>query len=329
MKKFFYLALVLCMGFAMTSCDDDDELEGLVTLVVQGEHEMTADQLTVMEGEEYVLAPKLEGADSKTTFEWELDGEVISRDSVLRYTFEEAGEYLIFLSATNSHKSSIHNAYHVTVKPWMLDFEGDYWTKLIDSPQYNGQLLYGEGKDTYDWTDPITGLQGGLTRAWGGTYGFSEGGIAISNYICDSLQTHATYIYQLEVPVSNGSNNFAVVYCDASLHFDKGVSRVIRSMDICPTTYLLGVETYGDGYAKALTEAGDNMVLTITADNGKTLDVDFARDGNILKGWKHIDLSALGEVNSLSFTMDGSDKSDWGVKHPKYFAFDNVQVKMK
>ena len=95
MKKFFYLALVLCMGFAMTSCDDDDELEGLVTLVVQGEHEMTADQLTVMEGEEYVLAPKLEGADSKTTFEWELDGEVISRDSVLRYTFETLSKRLV------------------------------------------------------------------------------------------------------------------------------------------------------------------------------------------------------------------------------------------
>jgi len=100
MKKFFYLALVLCMGFAMTSCDDD-ELEGL-TLVVQGEHEMTADQLTVMEGEEYVLAPKLEGADSKTTFEWTLDGEVIGRDSVLRYTFEEAGEY----SIADCHKQS-------------------------------------------------------------------------------------------------------------------------------------------------------------------------------------------------------------------------------
>ncbi len=210
----------------------------------------------------------------------------------------------------------------------ILTFEGDQWTALVDNPQYNGPLLYGEGKDTYDWSDHITGLQGGLTRAWGGTYGYSEGGIAVSNYVCDSLEKHSNYNYQLEVPVSNGSQNFAVVYCDATLNFAKGVKRMIRSMDVCPTTYLLGVETYGDGYAKALTEAGDNMVLTITADNGAKMDVDFARDGNILKTWKRIDLSSLGKVNSLTFTMDGSDKSNWGVKHPKYFAFDNVRVVM-
>lgn len=238
MKKYLYLALALCMGFAMTSCESDDE--------------------------------------------------------------------------------------NMTI----LTFEGDQWTALVDNPQYNGALLYGEGKDSYDWADQITGLQGGLTRAWGGDYGYSEGGIAVSNYVCDSIQTHGTYTYQLEVPVSNGSNNFAVVYCDATLHFAKGVKRMIRSMDVCPTTYLLGVETYGDGYAKALTEAGDNMTLTITADNGATLDVDFARDGDILKTWKRIDLSVLGKVNSLTFTMDGSDRSSWGVKHPKYFAFDNVRVVM-
>ena len=239
MKKFFYLAIALCMGFALTSCSDDD------------------DNIAV------------------------------------------------------------------------LTFEGDEWTALIDNPQYNGPLLYGEGKDSYGWSDAKTGLSGGLTRAWGGGYGYSEGGTAISNYVCDSLQKHATYTYQLEVPVSNGSKNFAVVYCDATIKFAEGVKRVIQSMDVCPTTYLLGVETYGDGYAKALTEAGDNMTLTITADNGKTMDVDFARDGQILKAWKRIDLSALGAVNSLTFTMDGSDKSDWGVKHPKYFAFDNVRVEME
>ena len=93
MKKYLYLALALCMGFAVTSCSDDDE--NTVT----------------------------------------------------------------------------------------VDFEGEQWTAWIDNPQYNGPKLYGEGKDTYDWVDLGTGLSGGLTRAWGGTYGYSEGGTAISNYI--------------------------------------------------------------------------------------------------------------------------------------------------
>ena len=210
-----------------------------------------------------------------------------------------------------------------------LTFEGEEWTALIDNPQYGGPLLYPKGDNAvlYTWKDKKTGLSGGVTNGYGDLQ-YWGGGTAISNYVDDSIKEHNTYTYQLAVPVSNGSKNFAVVYCDATIKFDEGVKHVVRSFDVCPTTYLLGCEVYGDGYAASLAESG-NMTLTITADNGQKLDVDFARDGNILKVWKRIDLSVLGEVNRLSFTMDGSDKSDYGVKHPKGFAFDNVKVEME
>ena len=239
MKKFFYLAMALCMGFALTSCDDEDE--------------------------------------SVTT-------------------------------AT-------------------LTFEGSKWSALIDTDQYNGPLLYGENAANYKWLDGITTLNGGMTLAWGGLYGFAEGGTAISNYVDADIQNHASYNYQLAVPQSNGSENFVIVYCDASIQFAEGTKHLIKSMDISPTTYQLGVTLYGDGYAASLAESG-NLTITITADNGKTLDIDLARDGNVLRTWTTFDLSSLGEVNKLTFTIDGSDRSDWGVKHPKYFAFDNVVVEM-
>ena len=212
-------------------------------------------------------------------------------------------------------------------KTAVLTFEGDTWNALIDNPQYNGSLLYGEKATSYAWSDAATGISGGLTLAWGGQYGFSEGGTAISNYIDANLTDHANYNYQLAVPASNGSKNFAVVYCDATIKFAAGVSRVIRSMEIGPTTYELGVVKNGDGYAASLAQSG-YFTLTITADNGKKLDVDMARDGKILDKWTKVDLTSLGAVNSLTFTMDGSDKSDYGVKHPKYFAFDNVVVEL-
>lgn len=208
----------------------------------------------------------------------------------------------------------------------VVTFEGEYWTKLIDSKQYNGTLLYGENAMTYGWSDEATGLSGTLTKAWGGTYGFAEGGVAISNYIDNNITEHATYEYQLAAPVSNGSKNFAVVYCDASISFKNNAKHIIKSMEIGPTTYELGVVTNGDGNAVSLKDGG-HFTLTITADNGKKLDVDMARDGKILTTWRKVDLSSLGEVNSLTFTMDGSDRSDWGAKHPKYFAFDNVVVR--
>ncbi len=211
-----------------------------------------------------------------------------------------------------------------------VTFEGAYWDALIDDPQYGGGLLYGSNANDYEWTDEETSLHGGLTLAFGGTQGFSEGGSAISNYIDADIQGHNTYFYQLAVPESNGSDNFVVVFCDATLTFADGIARQVKSMDITPTTYLLGVELYGDGYAKALTEEGDYLTLTITTDNGDSMDIDLARDGEIMEGWNTIDLSSLGEVKSLSFTMTGSDGSEWDgvfyLNSPLYFAFDNVVV---
>ncbi|MBR1668384.1 MAG: DUF4465 domain-containing protein [Bacteroidaceae bacterium] len=214
-----------------------------------------------------------------------------------------------------------------------LNFEGDSWAALIDNPQYGGTLLYGDGGTTpvsYSWSDANSKLTSSLTAAWGGLYGFSEGGVAISNYIDDDLTNHATYQYQLAVPKSNGSNNFAVVYAPASISFSDGVARLIKSMDVSPTTYQLGVTENGDGYAASLAESGE-LTVTIIGKKGDaetgTVTFDLAKDGNILKTWKKIDLSSLGEVTSLTFDVDGSDRSDYGVKHPKYFAFDNVVVK--
>lgn len=134
-----------------------------------------------------------------------------------------------------------------------ITFEGDEWASLIPEGQaYEvATLVYGEDALNYSWTDAQTQLQGGLTLAWGGTYGLAEGGTVVSNYIDANVAEHASSDYQLSVPVSNGSKNFAVVYCDASIQFPEGESHVVKSMDIAPTTYLLG-EMKNGGYGNWL-----------------------------------------------------------------------------
>lgn len=240
MKKYFFLAMALCAGFAFTSCDDDDD----------------------------------------------------DNNGVLTAT---------------------------------VSFEGDYWNKLIDDKQMYGSLLYGDG--SYRWEDEATKLASKLTNAWGDGM-FWGGGIAISNYVDADFKAHTGSNYQLTVPVSNGSNNFAVAYCEAHLTFADGKAHVIQSMDVIPTNYVLGSISYGDGYASALIEKGDYLTVVATADNEKTLEFDLARDGNIQTTWKHVDFSSLGAVKSITFTMKGSDNSEDIVKSPAYFAFDNVVVEL-
>jgi len=212
-----------------------------------------------------------------------------------------------------------------SVKYSVVDFEGDYFTKLIDNPQYGGDLLYsGNG---YSWTDSATGLTSSLTNGWGDNK-FWGGGIAISNYIDSNSKEHATYQYQLAVPETNGSKNFAVVYCDASMSFSDGKAYEMVSMKISPTTYQLGVSMNGDGYAKALTGLDDYLTVTITGYNGTavtgSVTFDLARAGKFPLNWNTVDLKKLGKVTKVAFTMTGSDNSEYGVKHPQYFAIDDI-----
>ena len=212
-----------------------------------------------------------------------------------------------------------------------VTFEGSYWDALIDAPQYGGSLLYGANAKQYGWMDVTTQLSSSLTLAWGGDYGFAEGGIAISNYIDGNISEARSYTDQLAVPVSNGSKNFAVVYCDASMSFADGQARAIKSMDVIGTTYLLGVIKNGDGYAKAMTEKGDYVNVIVTGYNGNavtgTMKIALAKDGGFATDWMTIDMTPLGKVDVLKFEMESNDVSAYGMKAPKYFAFDNVVIK--
>lgn len=214
-----------------------------------------------------------------------------------------------------------------------VSFEGSYWDALIDNPQYNGTLLYGPDAKNYYWCDETTQLCGYMTNAWGGTFGFSEGGSAISNYIDENIDEPRSFDVQLAVPVKNGSNNFAVVFCNAGMKFADQKARVIKSMDIIGTTYFLSVAKNGDGndFAKPLTSIGDFCNVEITGYKNQqatgALQVTLAQDGGFLDKWFTADMTALGAVDSLSFTMDGSDKGGYGLNTPAYFAIDNVVVK--
>jgi len=211
-----------------------------------------------------------------------------------------------------------------------LTFEESQWDALIDDPQYGGTLLYGENAKDYAWTDETTQLHGGMTNKWGGAYGFSEGGIAISNYIDENIDSLRSYDIQLAVPVSNGSKNFAVFFDEADLTFADSVAREIQSFDVIGTTYMLSVAKNGNFAAKALNENGDYLNLVVTGYNGETetgtTKVALVLEGGLLSKWYTHPLTSLGKVTKLHFAIEGSDVGEWGLNTPAYFAFDNVVV---
>lgn len=208
-----------------------------------------------------------------------------------------------------------------------LTFEERYFESYIDDPQYNGPLIY--SGDQYVWTDDLTKLSSFCDKAdwsqWGYGYGYGwNNGIAISDYIDDD--PNAGYKKQLSVPESNGSKNFAVVWENNSeLKFADGKARRIVSMQVSPTTYCLNnvQKNCGPGYEFKVTAVGTK------ADGSKTmLDIVLAKGTDVKTGWFDVDMSSLGEVKSVTFSFDGTDKSSNGFNTPKYFAFDNVVVEI-
>lgn len=91
---------------------------------------------------------------------------------------------------------------------------------------------------------------------------------------------------------------------------------------------------YGDAFARAFTN-NDEYVLTIHGvapdETENTLEVRLASYSNgdltINRGWKYVDLTSLGTVNELYFTLTSTDSGAYGANTPLYFCLDKLSVK--
>lgn len=108
----------------------------------------------------------------------------------------------------------------------------------------------------------------------------------------------------------------------------------LSGMYIANAAYAYSSMTNGDGLAKKFGQ-GDWYKVTVkgTAADGtfKTLDYYLAdmrsensADHYILDKWTWLDLSSLGKVTELSFTLTSSDTGQLGMNTPAYFAMDEV-----
>ncbi|MBM4371407.1 MAG: DUF4465 domain-containing protein [Deltaproteobacteria bacterium] len=146
----------------------------------------------------------------------------------------------------------------------------------------------------------------------------------------------------------HGSPTYAVGY-DASGFgnappmlelLDAGEGAVLHGVFVANTTWTYLSMLHGDAFAKKFGGPDgadpDWLLLTISglvSGGGEGGDVevylaDFRSDlpaqDYILAGWTWVDLSPLGPVTGLRFTLSSSDSGEWGMNTPAYFALDDV-----
>lgn len=137
------------------------------------------------------------------------------------------------------------------------------------------------------------------------------------------------------------SNNYAIGQNGSRIAItgtDKG--KIVKGIYVTNSTYAALSMKNGDAFAKKFGGASGNdpdfFMLSIKAYFNGTLSnnavqfylADF-RDANnaldsIRKSWSWIDLSSLGNVDSLIFTLTSSDTGQFGMNTPAFFCIDQI-----
>lgn len=187
---------------------------------------------------------------------------------------------------------------------------------------------------------------------WGGMTSWY--GVAISNQTDNVAEgSHLNQYTSAAGGDVDATGNYAVVFdmnsggmsmgSDAAITFnitDQAINRQVSGCYVTNNTYVLHSMQNGDGFAKKFGGADGNdpdyYKLTATGLDKEGLTTgsldfylaDFRFDDNSLdyfvEDWTWFDLSELGRVASVTFSLSSSDVGDYGMNTPAYFCIDNL-----
>jgi hypothetical protein len=192
----------------------------------------------------------------------------------------------------------------------------------------------------WNGSDGSGGFTSGLAR-FGNAFTDWGGGITSWEGFAYSNRTDTTLAgFEGQYTAAGGSahsgGNYAVGYVGYSSPPTITLSSpmVISGMYVSNDLYAASVLRDGDpSFGVEPFSAGDWFSLTITgkdsagrATGSQTAFLADFRDGrqSILTDWRFVDLSALGRISSLEFSMASSDVAPWGMNTPAYFVVDTI-----
>lgn len=212
-----------------------------------------------------------------------------------------------------------------------ISFNSDHIWSGWDKP---GNLVIGDFTFSHEWTE------------WNTSQGF------VAADITDNAYYNPMWQHQFEVITGGGLDGKGTPYLIANWNsselgvpsFDYRSCRIFRndnatfrpkSVYVTNAAYPYYSMLNGDDYAKKF---GNNDKFTLiihgvkNGEKEKEVRVYLANcteenpEAGILKTWKYVDLSSLGEVSGIYFTLDSTDIGQFGMNTPGYFAIDKFTV---
>lgn len=215
---------------------------------------------------------------------------------------------------------------------------GSVWANLVPVADFDDLSLapesYWNGSDgSGGFASGLVWLSNAFTEWPGGITSWE--GFAYSNQT-DSTPADSVGQYTAAGGSAHNGQNYAVGFLGFSSlpTITLSCPMVIDGLYVSNNLYAASVLRDGDAiFGVEPFSAGDWFSLTITgkdytgrATGSQTTYLADFRDGqrSILTDWRFVDLSALGVVSSLEFSLASSDVAPWGMNTPAYFVLDTI-----
>lgn len=175
----------------------------------------------------------------------------------------------------------------------------------------------------------------------GYTFGTYYSNAYYSNFVVSNNKntdgTDYTKPYQSTASGAKNGNNYAVFYLEtyyteASNEVSLPEAATVSGFWVCNNTYAMHSVTSSDTYGKVFGQ-GDYFKLTMTGydANGEVtgtvdqmlVDCTVADNWVCVKDWRWVDLTSLGNVKSIKFSMSSTDNSFGMMNTPAYFCMDD------
>lgn len=167
-------------------------------------------------------------------------------------------------------------------------------------------------------------------------------GFAISKSTSTAFEDESFYTQQYNSCVGKGASNsekYAVGYYSSyntvtpiAIKNSENKLFTPQSVAVTNAAYAFNNMRFGNSFSKIFTEE-DEFFLTFLGykegvATGTSVTVHLAEEGMILFVWKTIDLTGLGEVDEIRFSMNSTDVGTWGMNTPAYFCIDNFSAEV-
>jgi hypothetical protein len=322
MKKIIRNSWLAVIAFAaLIACKDDNVAPEISHFELR--------DTTIHVGNQLIIEAEIQ-SDQVFNYNWFLNNELKCNDAIFIFTPEKSGEYSLKLVVENKYgKDSIESLITVLPRLITIDFEN---LILGNNSFWNGS----------DGSGSFTSGIASFPNYYDQTYMYWEG-FSYSNKN-DTTTVGFTNQYSVYNSRNNG-NKFGVFYPPffgvSAIEFENKQLINLQSLKVCNITYPALSMLKGDTFAKKFggTTGNDPDFLKleiygldvsghiIDTVNFYLADYRFANNSQdyIVNKWTEVDLTKLGAVNKISFSLKSSDNDPlYGMNTPAYFSLDDI-----